>query len=131
MQAYYIRNWPNFKWQKYNKRYSNAWHLNWLWFGCMLLLFFFKYSYLLIHVRLDVQFLWDRQTKYLVCQPSFYNLNFCFTQKKSGWDSILAQNTVFRLFLIEVMTAMMWMMIAEVVTVVSISNSCGVILLIN
>lgn len=53
--------------------------------------FCFKYSYLLIHVRLDVQFLWDRQTKYLVCQPSFYNLNFRFTQKKSGWDSILAQ----------------------------------------
>lgn len=29
-------------------------------------------SYLLVRVRLNVQFLWDRQTEFLVCQPSFY-----------------------------------------------------------
>lgn len=36
------------------------------------------HSYLLIHVRLNVRFLWDRQTKFLVCQPSFYFKCFDF-----------------------------------------------------
>lgn len=60
-------------------------------------LFIIQYSYLLERVQLNVPFLWDRQTKFLVCQPSFYYLNCCF-RPNFDWDSILVQK--FRLFCI-------------------------------
>lgn len=60
-------------------------HLHWFWFKYGIgrsSFFFILVYYLLAHVRLIFQFLWDRQTKFLVFQPSLY-LNDCLSAHKS------------------------------------------------